>query len=233
MSADGPLFFASGADFRRWLEQNHETARELRVGFHKRDTGRPSMTWPESVDEALFFGWIDGVRRSVDASSYEIRFTPRQPKSIWSTKNIKRAQELIAEGRMRPAGRAAFEARREDLVRRCSFEQADPALGPEYERRLEALFTAILGTQEPARPQPADEGGIVAGTVVENSSPVQLDLESLRKHTVIFAGSGSGKTVLLQQMAQGIAEFAIQRFDRLLQRFQPSEGIAQLVLPTL
>ena len=137
-SAGPPIFFESPADLRTWLEQNHETARELRVGFHKRDTGRPSMTWPESVDEALCFGWIDGVRRSVDASSYEIRFTPRQPKSIWSTKNIKRAQELIAEGRMRPAGRAAFEARREDLVRRYSFEQTDPALGPEYERRFRA-----------------------------------------------------------------------------------------------
>jgi uncharacterized protein YdeI (YjbR/CyaY-like superfamily) len=139
MAAGGqPRFFRTAAEFRRWLQRHGATRSELVVGFYKVGSGRPSMTWPESVDEALCFGWIDGVRRSVDASSYEIRFTPRQPKSIWSTKNIQRAQELIAEGRMRAAGRAAFEARREDLVRRYSFEQADPALGPEHERRFRA-----------------------------------------------------------------------------------------------
>ena len=112
---EGPIFFASAMDFRRWLEKNHATARELRVGFHKRGTGRPSLTWAESVDEALCFGWIDGIRRSVDDASYEIRFTPRKPKSIWSAKNIRRVEELTELGRMKPAGLAAFVARRRIL----------------------------------------------------------------------------------------------------------------------
>ena len=138
MSPDGPVFFAKPADFRRWLETNHESARQLHVGFHKRETGRPSMTWAESVDEALCFGWIDGIRRSVDDASYEIRFTPRKPKSIWSAKNIQRVQELIEQGRMTPAGLAAFDRREENRSRQYSFEQGDAALGPEYERAFRA-----------------------------------------------------------------------------------------------
>ena len=138
MTETGPVFFDSPARFRRWLEKNHRSVAELRVGFHRKATGRPSMTWDESVDEALCLGWIDGVRRSVDGDRYEIRFTPRRPGSIWSTKNIARAQELIAEGRMRPAGLAAFEARREDLTRRYSFEQGTVELGAQYERALRA-----------------------------------------------------------------------------------------------
>lgn len=138
MSPDGPVFFPTPADFRRWLEQNHESARELRVGFHKKETGRPSMTWAESVDEALCFGWIDGIRRSVGDASYEIRFTPRKPKSIWSAKNIRRVQELTEQRRMMPAGLAAFERREENRSRQYSFEQADAALGPEYERAFRA-----------------------------------------------------------------------------------------------
>lgn len=92
-------YFSSPAAFRAWLARHHGTARELLVGFHKRATGTPSMTWPESVDEALCFGWIDGVRRRVDDTRYTIRFTPRRPRSIWSTKNIARMRELIAEAR--------------------------------------------------------------------------------------------------------------------------------------
>lgn len=106
-----PAFFARPADFRAWLERNHESKRELLVGFHKRGSGRASMTWPESVSEALCFGWIDGVRRSIDEHSYSIRFTPRKASSIWSTVNTKKMQELIAEGRAREAGLRAFERR--------------------------------------------------------------------------------------------------------------------------
>ena len=104
-------FFRSPADFRKWLEQHHASTRQLWVGYHKKSSGKSSMTWPESVDEALCFGWIDGLRKTIDEKSYKIRFTPRQPKSNWSAINIRRVQELIRDDRMRPAGRMAFALR--------------------------------------------------------------------------------------------------------------------------
>jgi len=106
-----PRFFPTPADFRAWLERHHQTHDELLVGFYKRHCGRPSITWPESVDEALSFGWIDGVRRRIDDESYTIRFSPRRQRSIWSTINIRRVAELTKLGRMRQAGLAAFERR--------------------------------------------------------------------------------------------------------------------------
>jgi uncharacterized protein YdeI (YjbR/CyaY-like superfamily) len=120
-----PQFFATPADWRKWLESNHERETEVLVGFHKRDSGRPSITWPESVDGALCFGWIDGVRRSIDASSYTIRFTPRRSRSIWSNVNVKRAEELIASGLMHPAGLRAFEARTQVRSGVYAFEQKE------------------------------------------------------------------------------------------------------------
>lgn len=108
-----PLFFATPATFRAWLEKNHDKEAELWVGFYRRDSGKPSITWPESVDEALCVGWIDGVRKSVDDTSYKIRFTPRKPSSIWSNVNVANVERLSAEGRMRPAGLEAF-ARKSD-----------------------------------------------------------------------------------------------------------------------
>ena len=125
-----PLYFAGPDDFRAWLEANHESAPELLVGFYKRGTGRPSMTWPESVDEALCFGWIDGIRRSIDAERYSIRFTPRRPRSTWSAVNIRRVSALVAEGRMRPAGLRAFEARVPERSGTYSSEQRDAARLP-------------------------------------------------------------------------------------------------------
>jgi uncharacterized protein YdeI (YjbR/CyaY-like superfamily) len=134
-----PTFFATPAEFRAWLERHHADARELLVGFHKKGSGRPSITWQESVDEALCFGWIDGVRRSIDAESYSIRFTPRQKRSIWSAANIKRARELLELGRMTPAGLAAFEARTDDRSAVYSHEQRKAAqLEPEQQARFEA-----------------------------------------------------------------------------------------------
>jgi len=120
-----PRFFATPGDWRKWLEENHERETELVVGFYKRDSGKPSITWPESVDGALCFGWIDGVRRSIDASSYTIRFTPRRSRSIWSKVNVRRAEELIALGLMQPAGLRAFEARQEVRSGVYSFEQEE------------------------------------------------------------------------------------------------------------
>lgn len=131
-----PTFFATPAAFRAWLERHHASRDELWVGFHKKGTGRASITWPESVDEALCFGWIDGLRKGVDESSYTIRFTPRRATSIWSAVNIRSVARLAAEGRMRPAGEAAFAARTEAKSRVYSFESKPVALAPEYERAL-------------------------------------------------------------------------------------------------
>ena len=129
-----PTFFARPEDFRRWLQRNHDKADELLVGFWKKDSGKPSMTWPESVDEALSFGWIDGVRRRIDDESYSIRFTPRRRGSIWSAVNIKRATELTRLGRMAPAGLRAFEARDEKKSAIYSYENRPRDLAPEYEK---------------------------------------------------------------------------------------------------
>jgi len=138
-----PVYFASPDAFRRWLAANHTKRDELLVGYHKRGTGTPSMTWPESVEVALCFGWIDGVRRRVDDERYTIRFTPRRPSSIWSAKNIATAEKLIAEGKMTPAGRRAFEARSEERSRVYSFERAQAAtLDPTDERRFQANAAA-------------------------------------------------------------------------------------------
>jgi uncharacterized protein YdeI (YjbR/CyaY-like superfamily) len=137
--AVSPTFFATPADFRAWLEAHHASETELLVGFHKKGSGTPSITWPESVDEALCFGWIDGVRRSLDADAYTVRFTPRKRKSYWSIVNIRRAGELIAEGRMRPAGLAAFEARAGERSGVYSFEQKDEVrFDPEQAARFQA-----------------------------------------------------------------------------------------------
>ena len=109
--ANSPIFFAGSDDFRGWLEKHHQTITEQWVGFHRKSSGRVSITWPEAVDEALCFGWIDGLRKTIDTGSYKIRFTPRRPSSIWSAINIARMTELILEGRVRLAGMTAFQKR--------------------------------------------------------------------------------------------------------------------------
>lgn len=136
--AGAAVFFASAREWRAWLEEHHGTAPEVLVGFHKKATGRPSMTWAESVAEALCFGWIDGVRRSVGPEAYTIRFTPRRPGSHWSRVNVDLVARLESEGRMTPAGRAAFAARREDRTARFAYEQADVALDAEQEKAFRA-----------------------------------------------------------------------------------------------
>ncbi len=130
-----PVFFATPEEFRAWLEENHATARELWVGYTKKGAGRASITWPESVDEALCFGWIDGIRRSVDDTSYMNRFTPRRPGSNWSAVNIARVAELTAQGRMRPAGLAAFDRRRDETTAVYSYEQRHQAALEEAEEQ--------------------------------------------------------------------------------------------------
>jgi uncharacterized protein YdeI (YjbR/CyaY-like superfamily) len=138
-----PVFFATAAEFRAWLEANHADRDELLVGFHKKGSGRPSITWPEAVDEALCFGWIDSVRRSIDEDSYTNRFTPRRARSNWSVVNIRRVRELIDEGRMTPTGLAAFERREEKRSGVYSFEQRHAAtLDDDQERRFRAAADA-------------------------------------------------------------------------------------------
>ena len=129
-----PTFFATARAVRVWLEKNHGTASELLVGFYKRGSGRPSLTWPESVDEALCFGWIDGVRRSLGAESYTIRFSPRRQGSIWSEVNRKRVEVLKDEGRMTAAGLAAYEKRRENRSGIYAYEQRTAELPEVYAR---------------------------------------------------------------------------------------------------
>ena len=133
------LFFATPADFRAWLQKNHALHTELSVGFYKRGSGKPSITWPESVDAALSYGWIDGVRNSIDAVSYRIRFTPRKPTSTWSAINVKRVAELTKLGLMHSAGVKAFEARNGDKTGIYAYEQRKTAkLPPPYEKRFRA-----------------------------------------------------------------------------------------------
>ena len=132
-----PQFFPTPAAWRVWLEEHHADAQELWVGLYKRDSGRPSITWPEAVEGALCFGWIDGLRKSIDGISYKIRFTPRKPRSIWSAINIKRAMELSKVGLMHSAGLAAFEKREQKRSGIYAYEQRKAAKLPTaYEREF-------------------------------------------------------------------------------------------------
>jgi uncharacterized protein YdeI (YjbR/CyaY-like superfamily) len=133
-----PIFFATPAAFRKWLEKHHAAKAELLVGFYKKDSGKPSITWPESVDQALCFGWIDGVRRRIDDVSYSIRFTPRKSVSNWSAINIARVAELTRLGLMAPAGLRAFERRREEKSAIYAYENKVRTLAPADEKRFRA-----------------------------------------------------------------------------------------------
>ena len=137
-----PKFFATPEKFRAWLEKNHATETELLVGFYKRDSGKPSITWPESVDEALCVGWIDGIRRTIDETSYSIRFTPRATKSKWSAVNIRRVGELTKLGRMKPEGLAVFEKRDASQQDGYSYQRKDAKLDAAMEKTFRANKTA-------------------------------------------------------------------------------------------
>jgi len=147
-----PQFFPTPKHFRSWLAKNHDGADCLWVGYYRKDSARRSITWPESVDEALCFGWIDGIRKKVDDISYKVRFTPRRPKSIWSAVNIGRVAALTAEDRMRPPGVAAFARREEQKSRRYSFEnRATAKLSPADQRefRCDSLAWKFFKSQPP------------------------------------------------------------------------------------
>ena len=133
-----PTFFPTQSAFRKWLEKNHDKEKELLVGFYKVSCGKQSITWSESVDEAICFGWIDGVRKSIDEESYSIRFTPRKPTSIWSAINIKKVEELSQKGLMHPAGLAAFAKRKENKSRIYSYEKEAAVLRNDFMKKFKA-----------------------------------------------------------------------------------------------
>ncbi|MBA2407966.1 MAG: YdeI/OmpD-associated family protein [Chitinophagales bacterium] len=131
-------FFKTPGAWHDWLKRNHDKTQELWVGFYKKDSGKPSITWPESVDEALCFGWIDGIRKSIDEESYKIRFTPRKSVSTWSNVNMKRVEELIKVGRMQPAGLAAYNKRHQKRSGIYAFEQSEAKLSAIQEKQFKA-----------------------------------------------------------------------------------------------
>ncbi|MBC8351858.1 MAG: YdeI/OmpD-associated family protein [Planctomycetes bacterium] len=129
-----PRFFKNAAAFREWLEKNHATASELFIGYYKKHTDRFNYSWAETVDEALCFGWIDGIRRRIDDDRYMIRFTPRKQRSIWSDVNFRRVSELKKLGRMHAAGIAAFNARDAAKSKQQETTRRDPKLDADYEK---------------------------------------------------------------------------------------------------
>jgi uncharacterized protein YdeI (YjbR/CyaY-like superfamily) len=187
----GPLrarFFTTPAKLREWFVHNHATAREIWVGFHRKSSGRPSVTWPEAVDQALCFGWIDGIRKSIDDSRYTNRFTPRRPRSVWSAVNIRRAKELMALGLMTPAGLAAFERRAHERSAIYSYEQRKSgALDPASERRFRAnrLAWAYFRSQAPSYQRLAIYWVISA----------KKEETRLRRLETLIADSGAGRRI--------------------------------------
>jgi uncharacterized protein YdeI (YjbR/CyaY-like superfamily) len=183
-----PTFFASPAELRAWFEAHHERLGELLVGYHKRGTGVPSVTWPESVDEALCFGWIDGVRRRVDDERYTIRFTPRKQRSTWSAVNLKRVPELVAQGLMRPAGLRAYEARDQARSGTYSYEQRHAIeLPADYEATLRGNKKAwTFFSSQPPWYRRACAHWIVSAKKEETRK---------KRLAVLVADSAKGKTV--------------------------------------
>lgn len=191
-----PIFFPTPADFRAWLEQNHSTEKELIVGFYRKGSGKPSMSWPEAVDEALCFGWIDGVRRSRDHESYTNRFTPRRPGSNWSAVNIRKVEELDRAGLMHPAGLAAFARREEGKSAVYSYEQ-----------RYDAQLTA--GQEEQFRAHPA------AWEYFQSQAP------SFRQTAIWWVVSAKREETKAKRLATLIEDSASARRIGLVTRPQP------------
>ena len=183
-----PTFFRTPADLRKWFRTNRATATELWIGFYKVGSGKPSITWPESVDEALCCGWIDGVRKAVDEHSYKIRFTPRRPRSIWSGVNIKRVKVLGEEKRMLPAGLKAFAARRENKSGIYSYEQrpldlVEPYLGLMKKNKAAWTFFAA---------QPTSYRNVMTWYILS----AKRDETRLQRLAKLIEASASGKRML-------------------------------------
>ncbi len=137
-----PIYFSDQSAFRKWLEKNHKKEKELIVGFYKKESGKLNMTWSQSVDQALCFGWIDGIRRSIDKDSYCIRFTPRRTTSVWSKVNINKVEELTKKGLMQPAGLEIYKLRKEEKSGIFSYESEAKQLEKDFENRFKACKSA-------------------------------------------------------------------------------------------
>jgi uncharacterized protein YdeI (YjbR/CyaY-like superfamily) len=183
-----PLFFSTPQEFRDWLDEHHETEAEVVVGYYKKGTGKQSMTWPESVDQALCYGWIDGVRRSIDEESYSNRFTPRTQRSTWSAVNIKRVGELTEMGLMRPAGLKAFEARTEDRMNRYSSEQKEPVT---FDPEMTATFQANDAAWSFFQAQPPSYRKTATWWVISAKKPETRQ----RRLASLIANSANGKRI--------------------------------------
>jgi len=146
------VFFKTQKDFRKWLEKNYKNKAEQWVGFYKKNAGRESMDWPQSVDEALCFGWIDGIRKTIDEESYKIRFTPRKPSSNWSEININKIEALIKQGLVKPEGLKIYNERRCKSAGEYSYENRPDGLGESYEKvfRTNKKAWAFFNQQAPS-----------------------------------------------------------------------------------
>ncbi len=182
-----PKFFATPAAWRDWLEKYHGQRQELLVGFYKKGSGKPSITWPESVDAALCYGWIDGVRRSIDELSYTIRFSPRRPRSNWSAININRVAELTVQGLMRPAGIKAFEARIEDRSRIYSFEQQ----GVKFEAAQERQFREHASAWKFFQAQPPGYRRLVTWWVIS----AKREETQMKRLAILIEDSEQGRRI--------------------------------------
>jgi uncharacterized protein YdeI (YjbR/CyaY-like superfamily) len=180
-------FFRSGADFRRWLEEHSASSTELWVGYFKAGSGKASVTWPESVDHALCYGWIDGVRKRIDAGRYTIRFTPRKPTSTWSAVNIKRVEILMEQGLMRSPGLAAYRKRRENRSGIYSYERRPSQLPPPYYSILENNAAALeFFSAQPASYRRAGIWWVVSAKKEETR---------MRRLKQLIADSSTGKRI--------------------------------------
>jgi uncharacterized protein YdeI (YjbR/CyaY-like superfamily) len=177
-----PIFFKNPSEFRKWLEKNHLSATELWVGFHKKET---SMTWPESVDQALCFGWIDGIRRSVDKDRYCIRFTPRKKTSTWSNINIAKVEALIRQGLMMPLGLEAYKHRKENRTGIYSFENEIKDLPEDYA----SIFRKNIAAWEFYSATPPSYRRTVTHWVLS----AKQEATKLLRLEKLIAGSGEGK----------------------------------------
>ncbi len=187
-----PRFFATPAGFRSWLEDNHRSATELLVGFHRSATGLPSLSWAEAVDEALCFGWIDGVRRGLDEASYTIRFTPRKRTSRWSAVNVRNVERLSRLGLMQPGGMRAFEQRDPGDSGYTYGARAD-----DFEGELAARFKAEPGAYEFFRRQPPSHRKQVVAWVTQ----AKREETRLRRLEGLIEASGAGRR--LDQLSPG------------------------------
>lgn len=183
-----PVFFPAPAAFRAWLEKHHKTADELWVGYYRKDSGKPTITWQQSVDEALCFGWIDGIRKKISDEAYTNRFTPRRAGSNWSAINVAKVKQLTRQKRMQPAGLAAFGKRTEKKSRVYTYEQVSHTLAPDLKKRFRANRKAWLFFEQ----QPPYYRKLMTGWL----NGAKQEATRLRRLDKLMAACASGKRIM-------------------------------------